>query len=62
MATTQRLCRLGVLCKQAQPLQRMQRGTHRELGRWAHHLLPYDEGLHIFNVYGYSSDNEQGPV
>eukprot|EP00971_Amphidinium_carterae_P049176 969142-Amphidinium_carterae.1 len=37
----------------------MEKGTHWELGRWAHHLLPYDGGLHIFNVYGYSSDKER---
>eukprot|EP00971_Amphidinium_carterae_P077594 1534059-Amphidinium_carterae.1 len=50
---------LALLCKQAQPLQRMEQGTHWELGRWAHHLLPFEKGLHIFNVYGYSSDKER---
>eukprot|EP00971_Amphidinium_carterae_P151638 3005891-Amphidinium_carterae.5 len=49
---------LAVLCIQAQPLQRMEKGEHWELGRWAHHLLPFEGGLHIFNVYGYSSDQE----
>eukprot|EP00971_Amphidinium_carterae_P070860 1401570-Amphidinium_carterae.1 len=37
----------------------MEKGTHWELGRWAHHLLPFEGGLHIFNVYGYSSDKER---
>eukprot|EP00971_Amphidinium_carterae_P244890 4862168-Amphidinium_carterae.2 len=50
---------LALLCRQAQPLQRMEKGTHWELGRWAHHLLPFEGGLHIFNVYGYSSDKER---
>eukprot|EP00971_Amphidinium_carterae_P259554 5150073-Amphidinium_carterae.3 len=50
---------LALLCSKAQPLQRMEKGTHWELGRWAHHLLPYDGGLHVFNVYGYSSDKER---
>eukprot|EP00971_Amphidinium_carterae_P240485 4774097-Amphidinium_carterae.1 len=40
---------LALLCRQAQPLQRMEKGTHWELGRWAHHLLPFEGGLHIFN-------------
>eukprot|EP00971_Amphidinium_carterae_P163036 3232283-Amphidinium_carterae.1 len=52
---------LALLCRRAQPLQRMEKGMHWELGRWAHHLLPYDGGLHIFNVYGYSSDKERAP-
>eukprot|EP00971_Amphidinium_carterae_P233542 4634806-Amphidinium_carterae.1 len=50
---------LALLCRKAQPLQRMEKGTHWELGRWAHHLLPYEQGLHVFNVYGYSSDKER---
>eukprot|EP00971_Amphidinium_carterae_P137533 2725643-Amphidinium_carterae.4 len=28
-----------------------------QLGRWSHHLLPYAGGLHVYNVYGYSSDD-----
>eukprot|EP00971_Amphidinium_carterae_P017704 348887-Amphidinium_carterae.1 len=52
---------LAIPCKQAQALQRMQHGMHWELGRWANHPLPYDQGLHISNVYGYSSDNERAP-
>eukprot|EP00971_Amphidinium_carterae_P340370 6478675-Amphidinium_carterae.1 len=39
----------------------MEKGMHWELGRWAHHLLPYEGGLHIFDVYGYSSDKERAP-
>eukprot|EP00971_Amphidinium_carterae_P290255 5763126-Amphidinium_carterae.1 len=50
---------LALLCKHAQPLQRMEKGTHWDQGRWAHHLLPFEGGLHIFNVYGYSSDKER---
>eukprot|EP00971_Amphidinium_carterae_P009788 193165-Amphidinium_carterae.1 len=50
---------LALLCRQAQPLQRMEKGTHWELGRWAHHLLPFEGGLHVFNVYGYSSDKDR---
>eukprot|EP00971_Amphidinium_carterae_P159912 3170295-Amphidinium_carterae.2 len=50
---------LATLCKQAQPSQRMEQGTHWDLGRCTHHLLPFDQGLRIFNVYGYSSDNER---
>eukprot|EP00971_Amphidinium_carterae_P094020 1860528-Amphidinium_carterae.1 len=37
----------------------METGTHWELGRWAHHLPPFEKGLHIFNVYGYSSDKDR---
>eukprot|EP00971_Amphidinium_carterae_P126930 2514831-Amphidinium_carterae.1 len=37
----------------------MEQGIHWELGRWAHHLIPYEGGLHVFNVYGYSSDKER---
>eukprot|EP00971_Amphidinium_carterae_P267045 5296904-Amphidinium_carterae.1 len=37
----------------------MEQGTHWELGRWAHHLIPYEGGLHVFNVYGYSSDKDR---
>eukprot|EP00971_Amphidinium_carterae_P295138 5860728-Amphidinium_carterae.1 len=33
---------LALLCKHAQPLQRMEKGTHWEQGRWAHHLLPFE--------------------
>eukprot|EP00971_Amphidinium_carterae_P155146 3076594-Amphidinium_carterae.4 len=51
----------ALLCRQAQPLQRMEQGAHWELGRWAHHLLPLGGGLHVFNVYGYSSDKERAP-
>eukprot|EP00971_Amphidinium_carterae_P256941 5100978-Amphidinium_carterae.3 len=29
------------------------------VGRWAHHLIPFEGGLHVFNVYGYSSDKER---
>eukprot|EP00971_Amphidinium_carterae_P068701 1360285-Amphidinium_carterae.1 len=67
MATTQPLRLPGKLVQaegdpvEAQPLQRMEQGTHWDLGRWAHHLLPFDQGLHMFNVYGYSSDNERAP-
>eukprot|EP00971_Amphidinium_carterae_P350579 6491630-Amphidinium_carterae.3 len=50
---------LALLCRQAQPLQRMEKGTHWELGRWAHHLLPFEGGLHVFNVYGYSSEKDR---
>eukprot|EP00971_Amphidinium_carterae_P094788 1875804-Amphidinium_carterae.2 len=50
---------LALLCRQAQPLQRMEKGTHYDLGRWAHHLLPFEGGLHVFNVYGYSSDKDR---
>eukprot|EP00971_Amphidinium_carterae_P348864 6490709-Amphidinium_carterae.2 len=50
---------LALLCRHAQPLQSMEKGTHWSLGRWAHHLLPFEGGLHIFNVYGYSSDKER---
>eukprot|EP00971_Amphidinium_carterae_P117001 2317112-Amphidinium_carterae.1 len=39
----------------------MHTGHHWEEGRWAHHLLPYDHGLHVFNVYGYSSDKPRAP-
>eukprot|EP00971_Amphidinium_carterae_P218577 4338521-Amphidinium_carterae.1 len=41
----------ALLCRQAQPLQRMETGTHWDQGqgRWAHHLLPFEGGLHIFN-------------
>eukprot|EP00971_Amphidinium_carterae_P304080 6042881-Amphidinium_carterae.1 len=46
---------------QAQPLQRTEQGTHLEFGRGAHQLLLFDQGLHIFHVYGYSSDNERAP-
>eukprot|EP00971_Amphidinium_carterae_P108343 2145139-Amphidinium_carterae.3 len=50
---------LALLCRQAQPLQRLEKGTHWEQGRWAHHLLPFEGGLHVFNVYGYSSDKDR---
>eukprot|EP00971_Amphidinium_carterae_P276850 5494340-Amphidinium_carterae.1 len=43
------------------PMERVEQGEHWEAGRWAHHLLPFDQGLHIFNVYGYSSDHERSP-
>eukprot|EP00971_Amphidinium_carterae_P221807 4403169-Amphidinium_carterae.2 len=52
---------LALLCRQAQPLQRMEQGIHWELGRWTHHLLPFQGGLHVFNVYGYSFDKERAP-
>eukprot|EP00971_Amphidinium_carterae_P149596 2966063-Amphidinium_carterae.1 len=26
-------------------------------GRGSHHLLPYEGGLHVYNVYGYSADH-----
>eukprot|EP00971_Amphidinium_carterae_P210366 4173647-Amphidinium_carterae.1 len=41
---------LALLCRQAQPLQRMEKGAHWDLGRWAHHLLPIDGGLHVFKM------------
>eukprot|EP00971_Amphidinium_carterae_P176904 3507770-Amphidinium_carterae.1 len=37
----------------------MEQGAHWELGRWAHHLIPFEGGLHVFNVYGYSSDKDR---
>eukprot|EP00971_Amphidinium_carterae_P264866 5253770-Amphidinium_carterae.1 len=40
---------LALLCRQAQPLQRMEKGAHWDQGHWAHHLLPFEGGLHIFN-------------
>eukprot|EP00971_Amphidinium_carterae_P154464 3063363-Amphidinium_carterae.1 len=39
----------------------MEEGTHWEAGRWAHYLLPFEGGLHIYNVYGYPSYDKQAP-
>eukprot|EP00971_Amphidinium_carterae_P162504 3221523-Amphidinium_carterae.1 len=39
----------------------MEEGTHWEAGRWAHYLLPFEGGLHIYNVYGYPSYDKQDP-
>eukprot|EP00971_Amphidinium_carterae_P097377 1926773-Amphidinium_carterae.1 len=40
---------LAILCKQAAPQQRMEDGHHWEAGRWAHYILPYEGGLHVYN-------------
>eukprot|EP00971_Amphidinium_carterae_P093821 1856468-Amphidinium_carterae.3 len=52
---------LGVLSKHGQPQKRYEKGEHWQLGRWSHHLLTYKGGLHIYNIYGYSSDDSQAP-
>eukprot|EP00971_Amphidinium_carterae_P273874 5435594-Amphidinium_carterae.1 len=52
---------LAILCKQAAPQQRMEEGKQWEAGRWAHYLLPYEGGLHVYNVYGYDSTDKQAP-
>eukprot|EP00971_Amphidinium_carterae_P193497 3839699-Amphidinium_carterae.1 len=39
----------------------MEDGKHWEAGRWAHYLLPYEGGLHVYNVYGYPSTDKQAP-
>eukprot|EP00971_Amphidinium_carterae_P003741 74101-Amphidinium_carterae.1 len=39
----------------------MEDGTHWESGRWAHYILPYEGGLHVYNVYGYDSTDKQAP-
>eukprot|EP00971_Amphidinium_carterae_P076015 1501841-Amphidinium_carterae.1 len=39
----------------------MEEGKHWEAGRWAHYLLPYEGGLHVYNVYGYDSTDRQAP-
>eukprot|EP00971_Amphidinium_carterae_P072676 1437218-Amphidinium_carterae.2 len=52
---------LAILSKDGQPQQRFEKGEHWQLGRWSHHLLPYDGGLHIYNIYGYSSDDPLAP-
>eukprot|EP00971_Amphidinium_carterae_P210993 4186698-Amphidinium_carterae.1 len=52
---------LALFCKQAAPLQRVEQGTHWEAGRWAHLLLPFEGGLHMYNVYGYGSEDKQAP-
>eukprot|EP00971_Amphidinium_carterae_P162221 3215634-Amphidinium_carterae.1 len=52
---------LAILCKQAAPQQRMEDGQHWEAGRWAHYLLSYEGGLHVYNVYGYPSTDKQAP-
>eukprot|EP00971_Amphidinium_carterae_P145761 2888669-Amphidinium_carterae.1 len=52
---------LAILCKQAVPQQRMEDGHHWEAGRWAHCVLPYEGGLHVYNVYGYPSTDKQAP-
>eukprot|EP00971_Amphidinium_carterae_P029229 575249-Amphidinium_carterae.2 len=39
----------------------MEDGRHWEAGRWAHYILPYEGGLHVYNVYGYPSTDKQAP-
>eukprot|EP00971_Amphidinium_carterae_P115817 2294078-Amphidinium_carterae.1 len=39
----------------------MEEGKHWEAGRWAHYLLPYEGGLHVYNVYGVDSTDKQAP-
>eukprot|EP00971_Amphidinium_carterae_P078705 1557103-Amphidinium_carterae.1 len=39
----------------------MEDGHHWEAGRWAHYILPYEGGLHVYNVYGYPSTDKQAP-
>eukprot|EP00971_Amphidinium_carterae_P166573 3301222-Amphidinium_carterae.1 len=41
---------LAILYKQAAPLQEMEECPHWEAGRWAHYLLPFEGGLHIYNA------------
>eukprot|EP00971_Amphidinium_carterae_P225614 4474472-Amphidinium_carterae.1 len=36
-------------------------GTHGDAGKWAQHLLPLGKSLHIFRVYGCSTDVESAP-
>eukprot|EP00971_Amphidinium_carterae_P011161 219949-Amphidinium_carterae.4 len=47
--------RLGILSKDGQPQQRFEKGEHWQLGRWSQHLLPCEGGVHVYNIYGYSS-------
>eukprot|EP00971_Amphidinium_carterae_P165559 3281901-Amphidinium_carterae.1 len=52
---------LAILCKQAVPQQRLEDGAHWEAGRRAHYILPYEGGVHVYNVYGYPSTDKQAP-
>eukprot|EP00971_Amphidinium_carterae_P163630 3244444-Amphidinium_carterae.1 len=39
----------------------METGVRWSAGRWAHYVFLYEGGLHVYNVYGYSSDDSLAP-